>query len=237
MAFNYVGRELDTFAAATNWKRYVGRVLRPYLGGAILEVGAGIGATTAALFNPQVTRWVCLEPDPALGAGIRARPNLPCEVVSLALADYRAPDRFDAVLYIDVLEHIAEDRSELELAYARLKAGGYLVVLAPAHPCLFSPFDAAIGHYRRYTGAELARLGPRGAELARCVYLDSMGFFLSLANRLWLRSAAPTKQQIMFWDRFVVPVSRLTDRLFRFRFGKSVLAVWRRADSETRHHP
>ena len=36
-----------------------------------------------------------------------------------------------------------------------LRSGGAIVVLAPAHPRLYSPFDAAIGHERRYTSASL----------------------------------------------------------------------------------
>lgn len=230
MKFRYVGNELDTFSIATNWKRYLSCILRPYLCGDILEVGAGKGTTTTALFNQDVTRWVCLEPDKALGDSIRSIPNVHCEVLSLVLANYNAPDCFDAVLYIDVLEHIEKDRAELEMAYARLNDGGYLVVLAPAHQYLFSPFDASIGHYRRYSTASLIGLGPHGAEVVRCIYLDSMGFFLSLANRVLLRVSAPTKKQIMFWDRGIVPMSRMTDRLLRFRFGKSVLAVWRKVE-------
>ena len=38
-----------------------------------LEVGAGIGANTPFLWNPQVKRWVCLEPDALLARRIRER--------------------------------------------------------------------------------------------------------------------------------------------------------------------
>ena len=45
-----------------------------------------------------------------------------------------AEAKFDAILYIDVLEHIEDDRAEMARAAARLKPGGALIVLAPAHP-------------------------------------------------------------------------------------------------------
>ena len=56
--------------------------------------------------------------------------------------------------------------------------------------------------------------------------LDAAGFFLSLGNRVLLRSASPSPQQIAFWDKAVVPLSRVLDRCLGYRFGKSVLAVW-----------
>ena len=57
-------------------------------------------------------------------------------------------------------------------------------------------------------------------------YLDSVGFFASLANRLLLKQQNPTLKQILFWDRVLVPCSRLVDPLFLFRAGKSVVGVW-----------
>ena len=77
------------------------------------------------------------------------------------------PQRFDAVLYIDVLEHIEDDRGELERATRLLREGGYLIVLSPAHQWLFSPFDEAIGHFRRYDRRSLGALQPAGTALRR----------------------------------------------------------------------
>jgi 2-polyprenyl-3-methyl-5-hydroxy-6-metoxy-1,4-benzoquinol methylase len=55
-----------------------------------------------------------------------------------------AADRFDAILFIHVLEHIADDRKELNRAAEHLATGGNLVVLGPDHQFLFSPFDSVI---------------------------------------------------------------------------------------------
>ncbi len=38
---NYIGTELEVFAHARNWKEYVRKKIDPYLGGDVLEVGAG----------------------------------------------------------------------------------------------------------------------------------------------------------------------------------------------------
>ena len=59
-------------------------------------------------------------------------------------------------------------------------------------------------------------------------YLDSLGFFLSLANSKLLRQSMPTPRQIGFWDTVVVPISRRLDPLLGYRFGKTVLCVWQK---------
>jgi SAM-dependent methyltransferase len=141
-------------------------------------------------------------------------------------------DLYDTILYVDVLEHVADDRAELAAAARHLKPGGRLAVLSPAHEWLFTPFDAAIGHRRRYTRKTLAALAPPRLRLERLDYLDSAGLLLSLGNRLILKRARPTASQILLWDRRVVPVSRLLDQILLRRVGKSVLGIWRReADS------
>ena len=58
----YVGNELDLFAQAKRWKRYLASHLAPYLTGDVLEVGAGIGALTGPLHggaNEQAVK--CLQ--------------------------------------------------------------------------------------------------------------------------------------------------------------------------------
>jgi hypothetical protein len=194
-----------------------------------LEVGAGIGATTQVLCNERPRRWLCLEPDVQMAEGLRTTP-LPacCEIRAGTLAALQPYETFDAVLYIDVLEHIADDRAELAAAAGHLKAGGRLIVLGPAHPWLYSPFDQALGHYRRYTRKMLAAAVPPGLERVELIYLDSVGLLASTGNRLLLRRSLPSPRQIGIWDRLMVPLSRVLDPLFAYRVGKSVLGVWRR---------
>ena len=233
-AGKYVGDELGIFARAVAWKGYFGAILRPYIGGNVLEVGAGIGATTAVLCNNKVRLWVCLEPDPEHVRTLAERiekEDLPpvCRANLGTLQDIDKSDCFDTILYVDVLEHIADDRSEVLCAASRLNANGTLVVLSPAHPWLFTDFDRAIGHYRRYTKASLTALKPAECRLERLLYLDSLGMLLSLGNRLLLKQSMPTMSQIRFWDRWVVPLSRSLDPLLDFSVGKSIVAVWRKS--------
>jgi hypothetical protein len=236
--FEYVGGELDLFAQATNWKRYVRSRLARYVRGNVLEVGAGIGETTRHLCDGTQQSWLCLEPDAALAArltGLLDRsPLVPKPRVEAAtLADLRDGERFETILYIDVLEHIERDREELQRASELLVAGGSIIVLSPAFQFLYSDFDKSIGHYRRYTKRSLAAVFPLGLQRLELTYLDSVGFLASLANRLLLRQALPTANQILFWDRAMIPISRPADHVFRHAFGRSVVAVYARPGRTT----
>lgn len=229
--FRYPGTELEVFAHAHNWKSYVHSKLRPYLVGDVLEVGAGIGAATQLFNNGTQRRWVCLEPDRRLAAQIKTNflPHLRnCELLVGTMLDLHAQESFDAIIYMDVLEHIKDDKDELALASQHLKPGGSLMVLAPALPWLYTPFDAAIGHYRRYTRNSLRAIAPHNLREEKCMYLDAFGMFASAANLLFLRSAGPSLGQIRFWDSCLVPISRLADSAFVHSFGRAVLAIWRK---------
>jgi SAM-dependent methyltransferase len=228
--FTYVGSELELFAAVRNWKAYWVGQIQPFITGDVLEVGAGIGSNTR-LLDRGMGRWVCLEPDPTLveemvknsaETGLR-RPEVVCGTLETMTGQ-----KFDTLLYIDVLEHIEKDGKELQRAASFLKPGGQIIVLSPAHQRLFSPFDAAIGHFRRYDRPMLRKISPKGLELRRLIYLDCAGMMLSAANVLMLRQSMPTKAQLRFWDNWIVPVSRVLDKVFGYSVGKTIIGIWRK---------
>jgi SAM-dependent methyltransferase len=229
--FKYVGSELDLFAAARNWKAYWSRQLQPFLTGDVLEVGAGMGSNTRFLDAGGTGRWVCLEPDPELAGQLEknfaASRLRPAEAVCGTLESL-AGQQFDAIVYIDVLEHIDGDRDELNRAASHLRPGGRLIVLSPAHQRLFSPFDAAIGHFRRYNRGMLRKISPAGMRIERMRYLDCAGLMLSAGNMLLLRQSMPTKAQLRFWDHWIVPISRVLDKLLLYSAGKTIIAIWRK---------
>ena len=232
-SYEYVGNELETFAHAVRWKRYFHAHVGQYIRGDVLEVGAGIGGTTRALCTGNEDSWLCLEPDFQLAEQLKesaARDPLPIdpEVVVGCVDNLDADRQFDAILYIDVLEHIEDDRGELEDAAERLKSGGHLIVLSPAHQLAYSEYDKAIGHYRRYNKSMLRNVEPKHLRRVAMFHLDSLGLMLSLANRFVLRSDDPKPSQIKFWDRWVVPCSRVLDPLVARSFGRSIVGVWQR---------
>ena len=232
-SFAYDGNELDIFAAAHNWKLYWSSQIRHFIGRNVAEVGAGIGGSTAYICDGSQERWVCVEPDPYLASLLHskvAEKQLPSIVTvrNSTLSRLPSTETFDTILYIDVLEHIEDDTAEAQQATEHLAAGGRLIVVAPAYPALFTAFDRAIGHYRRYTSGSLKLLAPDTLKPLRCHYLDSAGLIASLGNKLLLHATVPTQDQIRLWDQFLVPTSRILDRLFLHAIGKSILGVWER---------
>jgi len=227
---HYVGSELELFAGVKNWKYYWSSLIRPFLKGDVLEVGAGIGANTELLHPGTAGRWVCIEPDPDLYKQLveklkSANPPLGCEP-ACGILDSMAGQQFDTILYIDVLEHIEQDREELKRAATYLRKGGNLIVLSPAHQYLYSPFDAGIGHFRRYSRDMLREISPPNMRIEQMRYADCAGLILSAANKLMLRQSLPTKAQLQVWDRYVIPVSRVLDGVFGYSLGKTVIGVW-----------
>jgi SAM-dependent methyltransferase len=233
MTFSYPGGELEYFQHAVTWKAYYASVLRPFIAGDVLEVGAGLGGTSRFLCDGRERTWTCLEPDGGLlqrlRASLAANPlPVPSRTLLGTVRDLSPSEQFDTVLYIDVLEHIEDDRSELDRRAGHLRPGGAIIVLAPAHNWLFSPFDRAIGHYRRYSRSRAASITPGSLDLASAFYLDSAGMLASLGNRLLLRAPSPTLKQIRFWDSVLIPLSRTVDRVTLRRIGKTLVAIWKK---------
>jgi hypothetical protein len=228
MSRTYIGYELEIFENARNWKSYFASFIIPALGKKVGEIGAGLGGTTTVLCNGTQELWLCVEPDAELVKEIdRKIANGTISPVCKSFNGYsfELQQQFDSLLYIDVIEHIEDDYAELARAAAMLNDNGTLIIIVPAHQSLYSPFDKKIGHYRRYSKERLLQAVPASLKIEKAYYLDSMGYFASLVNKYFLKQGMPTLKQVKFWDRFIIPVSRITDRLFNFNFGKSVLLV------------
>jgi 2-polyprenyl-3-methyl-5-hydroxy-6-metoxy-1,4-benzoquinol methylase len=232
-AFKYFGEELRIFSEAVCWKSYWSSQIREYLGQRILEVGAGIGGTTRSLCTQKHEIWLALEPDQIMAKKLNEqieKGNLPncCQIQCGTLDDLALDQLFNTILYVDVLEHIEDDFSELQKAARLLHPGGYLVILAPAYQWLYTEFDQAIGHYRRYTRAALLNLTPRNMRCIKAIYLDSFGLLAVMGNRFLLRATHPNRQTVLFWDKYMVILSQLLDPIVSYSFGKSILVVWQR---------
>jgi ubiquinone/menaquinone biosynthesis C-methylase UbiE len=229
--FKYPGNELGLFAGAKNWKKYFSRCIQPYIGNNVVEAGAGIGSTALLLNNGTSGEWLMLEPDNEMAAILHlklAGNEFPknCSVLNGTISNLTR--KFDTILYIDVLEHIEKDKEELAKAASLLEGNGHLVVLAPAFQFLFSPFDKAIGHYRRYNKKALKEVSPPGMKIIHNSYYDSAGFGAAMMNKLFLRQKYPTAGQVKFWDNYLVPISKLTDKLCLHSLGKSIICVWKK---------
>ena len=143
----------------SRYNDWVFSYLQPYLRDRVLELGCGIGTYSARL-RARAHRLTCLDKDPGYVATVAAmfRDDPKVVVMNATLGEGLefAPGSFDAVLCLNVLEHIEHDRAALDLVRSWLAPGGVLMLQVPAHQWLFGSIDTALGHWRRYTRRQLA---------------------------------------------------------------------------------
>ena len=210
-----------------------------YLGKSVLEVGAGIGSNLGHYIRHKPQYVTLVEPDIQLFSQLYEQCQLNSQNINLKPVNgnishiEKGNQLFDSILYIDVLEHIKDDTTELFKASKLLKTNGYIIVLSPAHNFLYSPFDKSVGHYRRYCKKTMINATPSTLKLQELFYLDSVGLILSLANKLRLTSPIPTLKQINFWDSRIIPISRILDKVFGYRVGKTIIGIYQKSSSET----
>jgi SAM-dependent methyltransferase len=139
-----------------------------------------------------------------------------------------AAQGFDSILYINVLEHVDDDRAELANAWQALKPGGHLLVFVPALQWLFSDFDTQVGHLRRYGRAALkAEAQAAGFAIVKARYFDMAGVLPWYINFVLLRRPMGSGS-VSLYDKVVVPASRFLESLLPPPIGKNILMVARK---------
>lgn len=131
------------------WHRLRWRAVRSYLpeneAFELVDVGAGAGLLGRYLEQDRpLARYRFVEPIPSLQEFLTERYGSDADVV--------AADRYDAkfVTLLDVLEHQEDDRTFLAELVAKMRPGATLLLTVPAHQRLWSQWDVALGHFRRY---------------------------------------------------------------------------------------
>lgn len=86
---------------------------------------------------------------------------------------------FEIVVCLDVLEHLKDDLQFLSQIYATLSGDGYIFIMVPAFPRLWSSRDVYLGHLRRYTRLQLKRsLEEASFNIVKISYINS--FYLPI---------------------------------------------------------
>jgi SAM-dependent methyltransferase len=200
--------EFAALREAVNYRDALVRDFRAYLHGSVLEVGAGVGQVTSELLKlKEIERLVSIEPDAAFCARLRAEfPNL--NVHQGIAGDLQSATNWNAILSVNVLEHIERDQEELAVYHRLLRpAGGALCLFVPARPEIYAPIDRDFGHFRRYTRAELRKkLEGAGFRLVRFRYFNLVGYFAWWFSFCLLKRRSFDVDAVRLFDRVIFPV-------------------------------
>ncbi len=202
----------------------------------VLEIGAGIGTMTK-LVAARCSRAMVTSLEPSdepfaelsqrhIAGSFGANVKIVNETSSQHLAQGSA--RFDAVVHVNVLEHIENDLEELKTVSQLLRPGGTLHLFVPAIPALFGPLDAKSGHYRRYTKKQLAAIiEAAGFRINKISYFDLLGTPVYFILSKILKKSTISAGDVAKFDRIWVAISKQVDRLFgdRAPVGKNLLVV------------
>jgi SAM-dependent methyltransferase len=118
----------------------------------VLEIGCGTGAN----LREGGARWIA-----GVGVDLEMRALAYCRDLAVVQADALttlpfADTTFDAVVLLDVLEHLSDAGALMREIFRVLRRGGTVVIMVPAGPELWSYWDEMHGHQRRYTKETLA---------------------------------------------------------------------------------
>ncbi|MDR3476706.1 MAG: methyltransferase domain-containing protein [Gammaproteobacteria bacterium] len=125
----------------------------------ILEVGCSSGFMLEEMQKafPDATiigSDVVNSPLKKLAEKIPHVPLLRFDMVHCPLPD----NSIDAIVMLNVLEHIEDDAGALAQAMRVLKPGGTLIIEVPAGPHLYDAYDKILMHYRRYRLSSFCKL-------------------------------------------------------------------------------
>lgn len=224
---------LEELDSATNYAEWIMSLLRPHLRGRVLEVGAGHG-TFSRLLADNTAQLVASEPSNRAFAVLsdRLADRSDVEVVHGGVEDLAAWGPFDAAVLVNVLEHVDAHDKALDALADSLGPGGRVCLFVPAFEVLYSKFDRAVGHCRRYRKAELEALVQRsGLTVVESRYVNSAGYVAWLLTARAL-GMTPTQHGLAaIYDRAVVPGLARLERLWEPPFGQSLFVVAERASA------
>jgi SAM-dependent methyltransferase len=196
----------------------------------LLEIGCGAGANL---------RELSLQLEVAVGMDLELRALSYCRDLAPVQGDALSPlpftdAAFDAVLMIDVLEHLADPAALAEEAARVLSHGGTVVVMVPAGPGLWSYWDEMHGHHRRYTKTALASVFGRRWRMQALEYSFCWMYPVVWAYRRFMGGRRrPMHSDFVETPRpvneLLVAAGRLEGRMQRYLpapFGTTLCGVW-----------
>jgi SAM-dependent methyltransferase len=200
----------------------------------MLEVGCGDGNALRFLERAAAGRLLVGTDFFAEGLAFASQ-RTTCPLVRADLRSLPFQQPFHLVGMFDVLEHIPDDVGALRQLRDALTPEGILLLTVPAGPALWSSFDEASGHCRRYTAQTLRRAAESaGYQVERLSpFMAGIYAFVWLTRRLVPSHSVAEELKIvpvlneLFYRMLAVEGRWLTSGR-ALPFGTSLIAVLRK---------
>ncbi len=235
MNLEYVGTDLEAMCFARNYHQWILEEFRPFLGKRMIEVGSGTGDFSELLLTFAPEYLALIEPSlmvEKLKLRFESGPFTDFSVINstfAAAAGEIRKSRPDSIIYVNVLEHIENDLSELQAVSSTLDVGGRIFIFVPAHAWLYGEFDRSVGHFRRYARVELEKKCASAGFRPLCSkYVDMLGVVPWWITYRLIRSSILSPTAVRRYDKYLVPLSRIVDRISGAPTGKNILFIGER---------
>jgi 2-polyprenyl-3-methyl-5-hydroxy-6-metoxy-1,4-benzoquinol methylase len=223
MKKEYPGWELEYFDLATNFRNYQFKLIKNQIKGDVAEVGPGNGIITKK-YSSLVKKISLYEPSQQIFKKLKKKFTKNKRITIHNSQLRLIKNKFDTIIYLDVIEHIKKDKEEINKALKCLKKDGVLIINVPAFSFLYSNFDKEVGHHKRYNKNDFKKmLQFTKIKKSYMLYYDSLGFLLSLLNKFFNQNEGRLfKNKILIWN-FLINFSKYIDIITFHTIGKSLL--------------
>jgi glycosyltransferase involved in cell wall biosynthesis len=209
---------LDALEHAPKFNRWMYETVKPWLGRRVAELGVGRGNLSRHIRQHEHVLLTDYRMDylEELLAKWRHSPNLQIGKLDMTVrADYEQLRTFapDSVVFLNVLEHIEDDRAVLRALRETVPTGCRVVVLVPFNQKLYSEFDRELGHFRRYSEGELeSKMKDAGFRVETQFYFNKFGVCAWYVANTIGKQKALTPFQLKVYN-FLTPMFRVLDRV------------------------
>jgi 2-polyprenyl-3-methyl-5-hydroxy-6-metoxy-1,4-benzoquinol methylase len=230
----YVGKDLEAMDFAVNYHKWILDEFRPFLGKRVVEVGAGTGSFSELLLQENIDSLSLVEPSEMFGSLTakvsqiknQTKVDFYQSIFSEVASEIFDKQKPDSIIYVNVLEHIEDDASELEFIYKTLGKGGRCFIFVPALMSLYGEFDRKIGHFRRYTKREVKeKCQAAGFKVLKSKYFDFAGMLPWFVKYKLLKSDSLDSGAVAMYDKMAIPFVRQMEKFVNVPLGKNVLMV------------
>lgn len=219
-----------------NYNNWILGKFEPFKGKRILEIGTGQG-NFKKMLEKGAEQYVSIDIDAKVIERASARDPRGTYLVADAsgndFVEKLKPYKLDTIICVNVLEHIPDHKKAMENFMAALVPGGHLLVFSPAFMHLYNDLDKLAGHERRYVKKDIVNLVKDIPDCRIVVneYFNPVGALGWWVNKFTTHkniNSANVNRQVIFFDKYVVPVSKLLNPVFKRIWGQSVYCVFQR---------